>query len=181
MIYDVGGTGEWMQIGTVGKARGLKGHVRVRPFTDDPERFYDLDEVWLQDKGGYTPLGIAEADVNGDAVYLRFNGVEDRTAAEGLNGKALFIKRKDAVELPPGVHFISDVIGCTVTDDKGNFHGKLCEVMQPGATDVYVLRGGPRGEILFPALKDVILSMDTASKKIVVDSKRFEEVAVLED
>jgi 16S rRNA processing protein RimM len=181
MIYDVGGQGEYLLIGTIGRARGLKGHVRVRPFTDDPGRFYDLEQAWLLEDGRYTPVAIAEADVNGEVVHIRIAGVEDRTGAENLNGKSLYIKWADAVEPPPGAHFIVDVIGCAVMDDTGVFLGKLTEILQPGATDVYVLHGGPKGEILFPALKSVILSTDTTAKKIIVDAKRFKEVAVLED
>jgi 16S rRNA processing protein RimM len=181
MMYDGGERGEYLLIGTIGKAVGLKGQVRVRPFTDDPERFYDLEEIWVLDGGKYSTVKVAETNVNGQAVTLRLEGVESREAAEKLNGKSLYIKREDAVELPPDVYFIADIIGCTVEDNEGRFLGKLAEVLQHGAADVYVLRGGPGGEILFPALKAVILSTDTAAGKIVVDAARFKEVAVLED
>ena len=181
MIYDAGGTGDYLLIGTIGRARGLKGHVRVRPFTDDPQRFHGLEQAWLMEDGKFAALWIDEADVNGDAVTLRFRGVEDRAAAEAMTGKSLYVKRADAVELPPGAHFIADVIGCSVVDDAGKFLGKLAGVMQPGAADVYVLRGGPAGEVLFPALKSVIVSTDTVAKRIVVNAARFKEVAVFED
>lgn len=181
MIYDGGERGEYMLIGTIGRAFGLNGHVRVRPFTDDPERFYDLEQVWLMEGDGYKALKVVETDVNGEVVTLLFEGAVDRTAAEKLTGKSVYIKRKDAVELPPGAHFIADIIGCAVEDGEGHFLGKLTEVLQHGAADVYVLREGPGGEILFPALKSVILSTDTAARKIVVDAARFKEVAVLED
>lgn len=181
MMYDAGGQGEYLLLGTIGRARGLKGHVRVRPFTDDPQRFYDLEQVWFLENGAYKAIAITEADVSGEAVYLRFEGIEDRTAAEKLNGMSLYIKWADAVELPKGAYFIADIIGCSVMDNAGKFLGKICEVLQPGAADVYVLRGGPTGEILFPALKSVILSTDVKAKQIIVDAKRFEEVAVRED
>lgn len=181
MIYDAGGTGDYMLIGTIGRARGLNGHVRVRPFTDDPARFYDLTQAWVLECGKYTAVWIDEAEVNGETVHLRLRGVVDRTAAEALNGKSLYVRRQEAVELPEGSHFITDVIGCSVADDSGRFLGKLCEVMQPGAADVYVLRGGPDGEVLFPALKSVIQSIDTTAKRIVVNAARFKEVAVFED
>jgi 16S rRNA processing protein RimM len=181
MMYDVGGQGEYLLIGTFGRARGLKGHVRVRPFTDDPGRFYDLKQVWLLEEGRYIPAKIEDADINGEVVHLRLAGVEDRDSAEKLNGKSFYIKRADAVTPPPGAHFIADMIGCSVWDEAGNFLGKLCEVLQPGAADVYILRGGPSGEIMFPALKSVIISTDTDAKKMVVNAKRFKEVAVLED
>jgi 16S rRNA processing protein RimM len=181
MIYDAGGRDDYMLIGTIGRAHGLGGHVRVRPFTDDPERFYDLGQAYVEEAGRFRPMPIDEVDVNGDAVTLRFEGVADRTAAEKLNGRALYIRRADAVELPPGAHFIADIIGCEVTDAEGRYYGKLAEVLQHGAADVYVLRGGPMGEVMFPALKAVIENTDIQRKKITVRAARFKEVAVFED
>lgn len=178
MNYGAGPREGYLLVGVVGRARGLKGHVRVNPFTDDPERFYDLESVWFFENGNCLPAHIAETDVNGGDVYLRFEGVNDREAAEKLNGRQLFVKREDAVNLPKGAYFISDVVGCSVEDTQGRFLGNVEEVMQPGAADVYVLRGGPGGEILFPALKTVILKTDVQAKKIIVDAKRFKEVAV---
>jgi 16S rRNA processing protein RimM len=173
--------GGYLLVGVVGRARGLKGHVRVRPFTDDPARFLGLESAWVEENGRYSLVGIAEADVNGADVWLRFEGCEDRTAAEKLNGRELFVSREDAVKLPPGAHFIADIVGCAVEDGEGHFLGRVSDVLQSGAADVYMLSGGPGGEVMFPALKSVILSTDTAGKKIMVDSKRFREVSVFED
>lgn len=167
-------------VGTIGRARGLKGHVRVRPYTDDPGRFFDLERVYLRDVDSFTPLELADAQVEGDTVVLLFQGVTDRTAAELLNGKEIYISREDAVELPPDSYFIVDLVGCRVVDDRGTFIGRVADVLQPGAADVYVLRDGPRGEVMFPSLKDLILSTDIAAKQIIVDAKRLKEVAVFE-
>lgn len=167
-------------VGTLGRARGLKGHVRVRPYTDDPDRFFDLQRVYLREGDDFSPLTIAQTEVDGESVVLRFEGVEDRTAAEALNGKDLYIHRQDAVELPDDVYFIVDLIGCRVADDKGAFIGRVAEVLQPGSADIYVLRDGPRGEVMFPALKDLILTTDTQGRQITVSAKRLKEVAVFE-
>ena len=182
MMYDTGRTDGYLLIGAVGRARGLKGHVRVRPFTDDPGRFFALERAFLKGPdGAYRQVSVAEAEVNGDAVFLRFREFADRTAAETITGQELYILREDAVELPAGSYFIVDLIGCAVEDHEGTPLGTLAEVLQPGAADVYVVRGGPRGEVLFPALKAVILSTDIAARRIVVDGRRLPEVAVFED
>jgi 16S rRNA processing protein RimM len=170
-----------LMIGIVGRARGLKGHVRVRSVTDDPERFRGLKKAWFLENGKYVPVEIAEDEVNSVGVHLRFSGVEDRAAADRLSGRELYVKRQDAVELPAGAHFIADVIGCSVEDGEGNALGKVADVLQSGAADVYVLTGGHGGQVLFPALKTVIRLTDTDAGRIVVDAKRFKEVAVFED
>lgn len=167
-------------VGTLGRARGLKGHVRVRPHTDDPDRFFDLRQAYLREGDAFTPLTIAQTEVDGESVVLRFEGVDDRTAAEALNGKDIYINRQDAVDLPEDVYFIVDLVGCRVADDKGAFIGRVADVLQPGSADVYVLRDGPRGEVMFPALKDLILSTDIQNKQITVSAQRLKEVAVFE-
>ena len=181
MKYDTGNTGDRLLVGVVGRARGLKGHVRVRPYTDDPGRFFALKRAFLKDGNGYREVTIAECDVAGEDVVLRFAQAPDRTAAEALNGMEIYIAREDAVDLAPDAHFIVDLIGCAVVDEQGNDYGTLAEVLQHGAADVYVVRGGPRGEMLFPALKAVIHTVDVAGKRIVVDADRLGEVAVFAD
>lgn len=176
-----GGRSGYLLVGVVGRARGLKGHVRVRPITDDPARFLDLETAWMEDKGRYSPIAVAEAEVSGADVRLRFEGCEDRAAAEKLNGRHLYVSREDAVKLPPGAHFIADIVGCAVEDGEGRFLGQVVDVLQSGAADVYVLSGGPGGETLFPALKAVIVRTDTEAGKITVDAARFKEVAVVAD
>lgn len=171
----------YLMVGVIGRARGLKGHVRVQPFTDDPERFYDLESVWHSEGGKVLPMQIAEADVNGADVFLRFEGVENREAAEKLNGTQLYVKRADAVKPPSGAYFIVDIVGCAVEDSEGQPYGRVADVLQGGAADVYLLHGGPHGEVMFPALKTVIMKTDISAKKIIVDAKRFKEVAVFQE
>jgi 16S rRNA processing protein RimM len=171
----------YLLVGIVGRARGLKGHVRVRPFTDDPQRFYDLKQVWIDNGSGLKPVAIAETGVSNGDVFLRFASVEDRAAAERLNGIQLYIRRQDAVELPQGSYFIVDIVGCDVEDGEGRFYGMVMDVQQSGAADVYMLSGGSAGQVLFPALRSVIVFTDTAARKIIVDAKRFKEVAVFEN
>ena len=168
-------------VGTIGRARGLKGHVRVRPYTDDPGRFFALKRAFLKDGNGYREVTIAECDVVGEDVVLRFAQAPDRTAAEALNGMEIYVAREDAVDLPPDAHFIVDLIGCAVVDEQGNAYGTLAEILQHGSADVYVVRGGPKGEMLFPALKAVICAVDVTGKRIVVNADRLGEVAVFAD
>ena len=76
--------------------------------------------------------------------------------------------------------FICDLIGCHGADDEGRDLGELVDVMQPGGNDVYVFRG-PLGEVLVPALKDVVLRVDVREKQMLFKAKRLNEVAVFED
>ena len=104
----------------------------------------------------------------------------DANAVEALRGRELYVDRAHAVELPEDADFIVDLIGCRVVDDEGTEYGRIVDVMQPGGGDVYVI-DGPRGEVLVPALKSVVLDVDTRAGLMRMSAARMREVAVFED
>ena len=167
-------------IGEVLKPQGIRGEVKVRPITCDPERFYDLEQVFLEKNGRYEPVKVLSARVDKSGAYLLLEGVADRNEAEKMRGTLLYVDREHAVQLPEDAEFICDLIGCHGADDEGRDLGELVDVMQPGGNDVYVFRG-PLGEVLVPALKDVVVRVDVREKQMLFRAKRLNEVAVFED
>ena len=153
-----------LMIGEITRPQGIRGEVKVRPATCDPDRFYDMDHVFF--KRG--------------AVYMTCDGVTDRTQAEKLRGEFLYIDRAHSVELPEDANFICDLIGCEGSDTNGRKLGKMVDVMQPGGNDVYVF-DGPLGEVLVPALKSVVHEVCVEEKRIVFDAVRLNEVAVFNE
>lgn len=172
---------EYLLIGEITRPQGVRGEMRVRPYTDDPMRFEDLDEVYVKRGDKYEACGITFVRLNSDdVVIIRMDGVGDANAVEALRGEKLYVDREHAVELPEDADFIVDLIGCRVTDDEGNDYGKITDVMQPGGNDVYVI-SGKRGEVLVPALKSVVISVDTKAGEMLLSAARMREVAVFED
>ena len=172
---------EYLLIGEITRPQGVRGEMRVRPYTDDPMRFEDLDEVYVKRGDKYEARGITFVRLNSDdGVIIRRDGVGDANAVEALRGEKLYVDREHAVELPEDADFIVDLIGCRVTDDEGNDYGKITDVMQPGGNDVYVI-SGKRGEVLVPALKSVVISVDTKAGEMLLSAARMREVAVFED
>ncbi len=167
----------YLLIGTVVKPQGVKGEVKVKPETDDPARFLDLTSVFVRDGAGFAPRAMRCTRVHDGFVYLRFDGANDRDAAEALRGLALYIDRAHAATLPEDAEFICDLIGCEAFDVAGQRIGKLMDVLQPGANDVYVIET-PRGELMLPALKRVVLSVDVREKRMVLDAVALTEVGV---
>lgn len=167
-------------IGEVLKPQGVRGEVKARPITCDVGRFEGLKTLYLKRGEAFEPRAVRVTRVEEDAVYILFDGVNDRDAAERLRGQLLYIDRAHAVELPQDANFICDLIGCEGVDDRGGSLGTLCDVMQPGGNDVYVFRG-PRGEVLVPALKSVVLEVDVAHKHMLLSADRLAEVAVFEE
>ena len=172
---------EYLLIGEITRPQGVRGEMRVRPYTDDPMRFEDLDEVYVKRGDKYEARGITFVRLNSDdVVIIRMDGVGDANAVEALRGEKLYVDREHAVELPEDADFIVDLIGCRVTDDEGNDYGKITDVMQPGGNDVYVFCGA-RGEVLVPALRSVIVRVDLNAGEMLLDAARMAEVAVYDE
>ena len=168
---------EYLLIGQVLRPQGIKGQVKVRPDTDDPARFEDLETVYIKNGNAYNPISVDEVSVRDDGVYLRLNGAQTRDEAEKQRNWLLYVDRAHAVELNENETFICDLIGCRAVDTTGRELGTVKDVLQPGGNDVYVI-STPKGEMLLPALKFVIPSVDVQKGEIIVDEKRLPEVAV---
>ena len=168
---------EYLMIGEVLRPQGVKGLVKVRPDTDDPYRFEDLEYAYVKKENSYEQISIEDVSVRDDGVYLRINGVQDRNEAEKQRGMMLYVDRAHARELAEGETFICDLIGCKAVDFDGNELGVVKDVLQPGGNDVYVIKT-PKGEMLLPAVRHVVPEIDVEKGIMMVDAKRLPEVAV---
>ena len=166
-------------IGKILKPQGIRGEVKVLPITSDPERFRELKYVCVGDSDEHTR--VLSVRLSGAEVFLFLERIIDRTAAEALRGQYLSVEREDAVK-DEDSYFICDLEGCIVTLDDGTDLGVLTEVLQQSGTDVYwVKKPGRSKGVLFPALYDLFVSIDTESKSIVLHAERFREVACFEE
>lgn len=170
---------EYYRIGLITRPHGVHGNVRVQPLTDDSERFRGMCEAYLEQDGVRRMVALSDISVQPDAVLLRLAGFDSREAAEKLRGAYLCVDKANAVPLPPGRYFIADLIGCRVEDTEGRVYGLLKDVLQTGANDVYEIEG--EIPILLPALKRVLLEVDTERKHILLDAAVVKEVAIFAD
>ncbi len=164
---------EELTVGEILKPQGIRGELKVKPFTDSAEDFRSFKKIYL-DGMPYQVLSVRLGD---GAVYLGLRGVPDRNAAEALRGKQITLPREDAPEPEEGRYYIADLLGSTIVTQTGEVLGTLKDVRQ-ASTDVYTLLQGEK-EILFPVATGVVLDVDIQNSRIVVDKKRFLEVAVL--
>lgn len=165
-----------LTIGVISKPQGIKGEVKVVPLTDDWSRFKKLKEVLIDDKC----YKVVSARVIPDAVLLLLDGVFDRNGAELLRGKELKVERKNAVELKKDNYFIVDIIGCDLLTDDGEKIGEIIDVTK-AKTDIFTVRCLSGKILRFPFLKDLVKSVDVASKTFTVYRWRLDEVSCYED
>lgn len=169
-----------LRIGYIIKPQGVRGELKIEPLSDDPNRFNDLTEVILQSKNGEQSMYVIESCVvRMGFVYVVFQGFNDRAKAEALRGKYICVTREDAVELPEGHHFVCDLLSCEVVTNDGQVLGKIMDILQHGAADVYVVKG--EKSCMFPALKRLIVDEDIKNKRIVVDAEVLKEVVVWDE
>ena len=135
---------KYFEVGQIVNTFGIKGFVKVKPFTDDVERFEELKKVYICKKDKLEEVEIEEVKYHKDMVLLKIKGIEDMNEAEKLKGLYLKIDRKDAKKLPEGTYFIADLIGLDVYSDENKFLGKLEDIFNSGANDVYVVKNEER-------------------------------------
>ena len=132
---------ERLKIGQIVNTVGLKGFVRVVPYTDDNTRFELLKSVYLVDKKHYKKYDIEEVKYQKNLVYLKFKNINTIEQAEELRNFYIEIDRKDAVKLPENSYFIVDLIGLEVYNiENKELLGKIEDVFSTKSNDVYVIK-----------------------------------------
>jgi len=161
---------EWVTIGKITAPHGVRGEVRVLPLTEFPDRFRDLKRVYLS-------LGDRRRECTVDGVkslprglfLLKLEGVDSRDEADRWRGADVQVPRSEAVPLPPGRYYVFELVGARVVTKEGALLGRLRDVITTAANDVYVVSGEDGREILIPAVKHVVLSIDVGEGVVVVD------------
>jgi len=155
-------------VGSVVKAIGIAGEVVVQPMTDFPARFRTLHLLWLgADSSSVAETVVEKAVVSPRGIRLKLKGIDDRDAAERIRGKLLFVDEAHRAKLPKGRYFVHDVLGLAVREEGGSDLGTVADVLRYPASDVYVVRGD-RGEILIPAVKEFVRSVDLGTRTMTV-------------
>ncbi len=173
---------EYLSVGIIIKPQGLKGEIKVKPLTDDPRRFDTLQKLFLLNKETpYKELSIASRRYDYSFAYLKLTGYETIESIEPLRNQELWISRDMVRKLPKFTYLIPDILNSRVETINGEYLGQLTQVLETGANDVYVIRGGPRGEVLIPALKKVVTHVDIPNRLIRVDLKDMEGLLPDED
>lgn len=170
---------EYYRIACIVRPHGVQGSVKLEPLTDHANRFRGMKEAYLEQSGTRRLVWLSSIGIQPDAVTLHIEGVDTYEQANALRGAYLCVDRAHAVSLPPDTYFVADLIGCEVTDTAGVLYGRITDVLETGANDVYVIEGA-RGMML-PALKKVLHEVDVEHKRVVLDHAVIGEVAVFAD
>ncbi len=153
---------------TIGAAQGLRGEVRARAYTSDPTALGDYGHLHSMDGRSFEVLEIREAK---NVVIVRFRGINDRNAAEALNGLELYIERDNLPddELDDDEFFYTDLEGLEAVDDQGVGYGTVSGIYDFGAGDLLELKGPGKRPVLIPFSEAAVLEIDLEGGKILID------------
>ena len=155
------------KVGKIVNTQGLKGEVRVYPFTDDINRFDELDVFYL-DKDFNTKWNTERVRYKGNLVIMKIKDIDSIEKAERLRDKFIYVSREDSRDLEEEEYFIADMIGLEVFTLDGEKVGVLSDVLQYAANDVYVIKGEEK-EYLIPAIMKFVPTIDMNERKMIID------------
>lgn len=152
---------QYIEAGRIVNTHGVAGEVKIEVWLDSPQFLKSFKRCFIDKR----EVKLLSGRVHKGFLIAKLEGVEDVNAAMAMKGRTVFIDRADA-RLPKGAFFLQDIIGASVVDEQGREIGKLTDVMETPASNVYVVRG--ETEHLIPAVPEFIMSTDAENGIITV-------------
>ncbi len=146
-----------IKLGKIVSAAGIRGEVKVYPYTDYAERFEELERLYAENDD---ILYIENVRYQKNMVILKFKGIDDRNAAEMLRDTFLCIDRENLRELDEDEYFIFDLIGLRAVDQEGNSIGRVTDVIQNTAQDIYEITSDGGEKYLIPAVYEFVTDIN---------------------
>ena len=157
-----------LKVGVITSTHGIKGEVKVFPTTDDVNRFKKLKSVLLDTGKEKLTLNIQGVKFFKQYAILKFEDIDNINDVEKYKGGELFVTRENAVKLKKDEYFIADLIDMQVVSDDEALQGTLKDVLETGANDVYVIALADGRELLLPAIRECILSVDMDARVMMI-------------
>jgi 16S rRNA processing protein RimM len=179
MTANMGGPGDsargpqFLVVGRVLRPHGVRGELRLQALTGFPERMRRLDVIFLgTDPEAHDDLAeyrVTRIRPEKQAFWLaHLDGITDRDAADRLRGQYVLVSLADAIPLEDDEVYLFQVIGLEVRTVEGEALGVVAEILETGANDVYIVRGEQYGEVLIPAIEDVVLRISPEEGVMIV-------------
>lgn len=156
------------KIGKIVNTQGLKGEVRIYSYTDDINRFDELEKFYIG-KDRENLFIVEKVRYKGNMIIMKIKGIDKIEDAEKLRDKFIYVSRENSRELDEDEFFVADMIGMDVETVDGKYIGKLDEVLQYAANDVYVIKSSDNNEYLIPAVMQFVPTIDIKSKKMIIN------------
>lgn len=159
-----------VEMGRVMAPFGIKGWVKIEPYTESPRSLVGYKTWWLENGGTWQEHVVEQAQMQGMAVAAKLAGFEDRDQAIALKGRSIAIPRADFPRAKANEFYWADLIGLRVKNTQAQELGTVESVIGTGANDVLVVQDGTeKPERLIPFIAEVIRNVDVAGGVIEVE------------
>lgn len=158
-----------LEIGKIVNTHGLRGEVKVVPWTDSAEDFEYIENVFLKIKSEYKPLTIENIKYQKSNLIVKFAEINDINEVLPYKGMTVYADRDELGELPEGVHYIVDLIGLSVVTESGEEIGTIADVFNTGASDIYDVKREGKKNLLLPVIDDVVKKVDIENGRVTVN------------
>lgn len=158
-----------LEAGKIVNTHGLRGEVKVVPWTDYPEDFEDIEYVYVKRKTGDEKLTVSSIKYQKNNLIVKFAEIKDINEAEKYKNQVLYVEREMLGELPEGVYYIADLIGLAVVDENGEEIGKIADVFNTGANDIYDVKREGKKNLLIPVIDEVVKEIDLENKIVRIE------------
>ena len=155
---------EIIKLGKITAPQGIKGEVRVYPYTDKPTRFSEIEAVLLNGRR----CRIERARYMKNMAVLKLEGINDRNAAESVRNRELLLPREELWEQPEDTYFVDDLVGCAVVSGDGTPVGTLKTIHSRPAQDLYEIEKPDGSTFLLPAVKEFVRYVDIENRTITI-------------
>ncbi|MBQ3013044.1 MAG: 16S rRNA processing protein RimM [Clostridia bacterium] len=150
---------QYLECAIIINTHGVRGDVKLESLCDSPDVLADLKRVFVHENGKYREIKVIHTSIFKQFVLATLEGVTDMDQAAAMKGTTLYASRDD-FELEEGDYFIADLIGLPIIDvDNGKTYGTVKEVINRGASDIYVVKT-PNGERMMPAVEEFVKKID---------------------
>jgi 16S rRNA processing protein RimM len=154
---------EFFLIAKIISSYGKEGFVKLKSFSDFPERFFNLENVFVEFFGDKKKLFVEKVKKSNSFILIKFRNFDSEDDIKVLLKKEIYVDRKNLYLLPENFYFIHDLIGSKVIRG-GEYLGVIKDVLKAPANDIYLIEQENKEELLLPAVKDFILNFDSSKK-----------------
>ena len=156
----------FLAVGRLGRPHGVRGDIVMNVLTDFPERLKPGVQVYVGPDRQL--LRIVRVRSHGEKLLVAFEGIAQREAAGMLRNQLVLVRAADVPPLPEGEYYHHQLLGLQVVTDQGQPLGRVIEILETGANDVYVVRRETGKDLLLPAIEEVVLEIDLNARRMEV-------------
>lgn len=162
----------FLSVGKVANTHGVRGELKIFPFTDFPEvRFAPGKELLFisPEDGKQLKMKVVSSREQKTVFVVKLEGFDNINEVEKYKGWEVKVPKEEAVESEDNAYYFHEIIGCAVTTVEGEELGTITDILTPGANDVWVVKRKGGKELLIPFIEDIVKEVNIAEKTVKIE------------